>query len=244
MIGEEVKLLDHGYIKLVEFYGSDEMVIRSARMSTQKPFLGWGTPEQPGDEKLLRYLYENNHATPFEMAGCIFELRAPIMVFREWHRHRTQSYNESSARYAKLANENYVPGFDDLKARTQTGLSTKNRQAAGMTNAMPSDDQLNEWLRRLIVAYDAAEDAYAYGLEIGVPKELARLSTPVARYSSMMASTNLRNWLGFVRLRSAPQAQKEIRVYSNAVHAFLTKLFPRTMSIVTEDLGFNFSERL
>jgi len=87
---DQIKVLDHGYIKLVESWGSDERIIEAARMSTEKGFLGWGTPEKPGDEKLLGYLYKNKHMTPFEMSGWIIEVQAPIFVFREWHRHRTQ----------------------------------------------------------------------------------------------------------------------------------------------------------
>ena len=82
----EIPILDHGYLKLIEHWGSDERIIESARMSTNKGFLGWGTGDKPGDEKLLRYLYEHKHMTPFEMAGLIIEVKAPIMVFREWHR--------------------------------------------------------------------------------------------------------------------------------------------------------------
>lgn len=85
-----ISLLDHGYLSVIETWGSDERIIEAARMSTGKGFLGWGTPEKPGDEKLLRYLYENRHSTPFEMAGMVIEVQAPIFVFREWHRHRTQ----------------------------------------------------------------------------------------------------------------------------------------------------------
>lgn len=121
------RVLDHGYVKFIEAWGSDERIVEAARMSTQKGFLGWGpdcsecrcntfditypdrkfkpgdpcpvcsTKLQAGDEKLLAFLWKNAHTTPFEMAGAIIEVQAPIFVFREWHRHRTQSYNEMSA---------------------------------------------------------------------------------------------------------------------------------------------------
>ena len=100
----EAKVLDHGYLKFIESWGSDERIIEAARMSTAKGFLGWGGPcpdlphdaecrckgtgQLPGDEKLLRFLWENKHQTPFEMAGLTVEVQAPIFVFREWHRHR------------------------------------------------------------------------------------------------------------------------------------------------------------
>lgn len=83
------KLLDHGYVSLVEGWGSDESIVEAARMSTDKGFNGWGTTDAPGDEKLLKHLYTNKHMTPFEMGGLVIEVKAPIFVFREWHRHRT-----------------------------------------------------------------------------------------------------------------------------------------------------------
>lgn len=107
-----MKVLDCGYIELIESWGSDERIIEAARMSTGKGFNGWGTPGAPGDEKLLAYLYNHKHMTPFEMAGVVIEVKAPIFVFREWHRHRTQSYNEMSARYIPLPDENYIPTIE------------------------------------------------------------------------------------------------------------------------------------
>jgi thymidylate synthase (FAD) len=109
-----ITVLDSGYVDFIESWGSDERIIEAARMSTAKGFNGWGTPEAPGDEKLLAYLYNNNHATPFEMAGMVIEVKAPIFVFREWHRHRTQSYNEMSTRYVPLPDENYIPSIERL----------------------------------------------------------------------------------------------------------------------------------
>jgi len=117
-----IEILDHGYIQQVDAWGSDEAIIEAARMSTGKGFLGWGSAERPGDEKLLRFLYENKHATPFEMAGLTIEVQAPIFVFREWHRHRTQSYNEMSARYAPLPDLNYRGNSAKLSGRLGASL--------------------------------------------------------------------------------------------------------------------------
>ena len=111
----KVTILDHGYIEPIEHWGSDERIIEAARMSTAKGFLGWGTPDAPGDEKLLRFLWENKHQTPFEMAGLTIEVQAPIFVFREWHRHRVPfGYNEMSARYTPLPDVNYIPSVERL----------------------------------------------------------------------------------------------------------------------------------
>lgn len=220
-------VLDHGYVKLIETYGSDERIIEAARQSTNKGFLGWGDQYKPGDEKLLRYLYTNKHFTPFEMAGAIFEIKAPIMVFREWHRHRTQSYNEMSARYIPLPDENYIPSTERV---LMSGGA--NKQAVGLKQMEAGD--VRAWQLNLQAAYDYAQRAYDWSLRDGVPKELARLVLPVGRYSQMRANANLRNWLHFLELRMDEHAQWEIRQYANAVCDVLSDHFPRTMALFKE----------
>lgn len=217
-----VNLLDHGYIQLIETWGSDEHIVESARMSTQKGFQGWGEPGAPGDEKLLKYLADNHHDTPFEFAGATFQVRAPIFVFREWHRHRTFSYNEASARYAPLAAEDYRPTIERLWR-----VDKKNRQAQGTGKPLEWEDA-QVWLKGLDTLQADAQHMYDVGLRIGIPKELARLALTVARYSTMRAQANLRNLLGFLRLRNAPNAQEEIRVYAAAMSDILKEIFPRT----------------
>lgn len=231
-----VKVLDQGYVEIVPqgCWGSDELIVESARMSTQKGFQGWGAAEAPGDEKLLKFLWENRHSTPFEFAGATFEIRAPICVFREWHRHRTQSYTEASARYAPLPAIDYMPTIDRLLRKNGA-----NKQANAVKGAEElTQEAAQDWLWELQAHYERSEDVYKAGLKAGVPKELARLALTVGRYSTMRASTDLRNWLGFEVLRSdhhpdGEAAQEEIRLYANAVGDFLAKLFPRTWELFT-----------
>lgn len=224
MNGFELLVLDFGRVKLIEAWGSEESIIESARMSTNKGFQGWET-----DGKLLSYLYKNKHMSPFEMVGAIFEIEAPIFVFREWHRHRTQSYNELSARYTPLPDTNYLPDLQRLKQNAGA-----NKQAAGAA-PLASDERLTAWLNRLSGIYGTIEALYQDGLAMGVPKEIARLPIPVGRYSRMRASANLRNWLQFLDLRLAPNAQLEIRVYAREVAKLLGHVFPRTMKLFLED---------
>ena len=251
-----IKVLDHGYVELIETWGSDERIIESARMSTNKGFQGWGprhtnacmksmisvNPDtgkfdhecscdfnSPGDEKLLRYLYEHKHMTPFEMAGMTIEVQAPIFVFREWHRHRTQSYNEMSARYTPMPDVNYVPSLERVM---QTGGT--NKQSIGLDGKALDDYNASVWRQELQDLYTRAQEIYNMGLELGVPKELARLVLPVGRYSRMRASANLRNWLAFLTLRMDPAAQWEIRQYANTLHNQLAVLFPRVMTLFDE----------
>ena len=146
-------LLDHGYVRLIETWGSDERIVEAARMSTGGGFRGW-----PGDEKLLRYLWDHKHASPFEMAGMVLEVRAPLMVFREWHRHRTQSYNELSGRYVAMPDDDYAPTLD----RVMASQSITNRQAQG-SGAELTEGDAHAWLDELGALYDHAQRVYAAG---------------------------------------------------------------------------------
>lgn len=220
-------VLDHGFVRLVEHYGEGDArrneagIIEAARQSTQGSFRGWSQ-----DEKLLNYLYENRHSTPFEFAGMILEVRAPIFVFREWHRHRTQSYNEMSSRYAPLPDLNYVPSLERLM---QGAKLNANKQAGAIKDAAQlSKNAASRFQENLKAAYAEFELEYQGALKEGVPKELARLGMPVGRYSQMRVHANLRNWLAFMTLRCDPAAQWEIRQYADVVAKLIQTLFPRT----------------
>lgn len=220
---DKIPVLDQGYVQYIESWGSDERIIESARMSTDKGFKGW-----PEDEKLLRFLWENKHLTPFEMGGVILEIQAPIFIFREWHRHRSQSYNELSARYTALPDMYYVPSIERLMNGKQ---ASKNKQSseAGFTEQDAQD------LQRLFKdSYTNSRRSYEAALSWGVARELARLVVPVAQYSRMRASANLRNWLAFLTLRQAEGAQWEIRQFANAVGEVIAELFPRTWRLFIE----------
>lgn len=225
---EKNRVLDHGYVALIEHWGSGEAgeteaaIIEAARQSTQGSFRGW---EQ--DEKLLAFMYRNNHSTPFEFCGMTIEVQAPIFVFREWHRHRTQSYNEMSARYAPLPDLNYVPTVSRLFLTQE-----KNRQAQKADgSAELSDAEAGVFLNKLDDFYARAEELYQFGLKTGIPKEVARVVLPVGRYSRMRATANLRNWLAFLTLRLHPNAQYEIRQYASAVGQIIATTFPRTWEL-------------
>ena len=224
-----INVLDHGFVRFVEDWGhgdarmSEAGIIEAARQSTQGSFRGWRR-----DRKLLQYLHANKHSTPFEFAGMVLEVRAPIFVFREWHRHRTQSYNEMSARYSPLPDLNYLPTWEEVHRRSHA-KDAANRQAGVAGGAPP----ITEWsaqgfVGKLKEAYRAFESEYRHALSAGVPKELARCGMPVGRYSQMRVSANLRNWLGFLTLRLDPAAQWEIRQYAAAVHALVVERFPET----------------
>jgi len=228
----EEKVLDHGYVKHIESWGHGESgrnfygdpdnecgIIEAARQFTQGSFRSWER-----DEKLLAYMYNNKHSTPFEFSGMVIEIQAPIFVFREWRRHRTQSYNEISARYAPLPDINYIPTLDRCKL-----VQDKNVDF--------SESDVENWLLELDGMYDELEQMYQRGLNFGMPKELARIILPVGRYSRMRASTNLRNWLAFLTLRMAPNAQWEIRQYANVVGRIIEREFPKTWRLFNDDFN-------
>lgn len=186
-----------------------------------------GAGTKAGDEKLLAYLYQNAHHTPFEMAGMVIEVQAPIVVFREWHRHRTQSYNELSARYTPLPDVNYEPTVDRCLAVHGT-----NKQAGAVKGSEAiTAESAQEWLDELAILHSDAEEVYQSGLRRGIPKEIARLAVNVGRYSRMRASANLRNWLAFLTLRMDEKAQWEIRQYANAVGELIALHYPRTWEL-------------
>lgn len=232
----KIDLLDHGYIEFIEAWGAGKDgkewdhpdyevgIIEAARQSTQGMFRGWER-----DERLLAFLSQHEHNTPFEFAGAVIEVQAPIFVFREWHRHRTQSYNEMSARYGELPAIDYTPTIE----RLLTPTDGPNKQAS-RKDGTPPLDKIGAKLThiQMRVASEHLEELYQRWLNYGVPKELARTRLPVGRYSRQRASANLRNWLGFLTLRMHPDAQWEIRQYANALgNEIIAKVFPHTWAL-------------
>lgn len=232
-------VLDHGYVRFVEDWGvgdarvAEAGIIEAARQSTQGSFRGWEE-----DQKLLTTLYTSKpqHAGPFEFAGMTIEVQAPILVFREWHRHRTQSYAEMSARYAPVPNFHYMPTVE--RCLSELKAAGRNKQAQAMAGApeLTSEAAL-EWLYSLEQLYAYADTVYQMGLKIGLPKEVARCPMPVGRYSRMRATGNLRNWLAFMTLRADPGAQWEIRQFAHAVGSILAHRFEHTWGLYQAKLA-------
>ena len=241
MHSDPIKILDYGYVRFIEAWGRGEDksnaddfergIVEAARQSTQGNFRGWDK-----DARLLAHLYNNDpkHATPFEFAGMVIEVQAPIMVFREWHRHRTQGYNEMSARYAPLPPLDYLPELGVLLTRSDEALLSSNKQAQGMGRKLDAETA-TKWLEALQKYYDTGRLLYQAGLDIGVPKELARLAVTVGGYSRMRAQTVLRNWLAFLTLRMDPKAQWEIRQFANALYEIICQVFPHTAKLFTDE---------
>ncbi|NTX18013.1 FAD-dependent thymidylate synthase [Burkholderia cepacia] len=210
-----IKLLDHGHIRLVESMGSDLSIVRNARVSYDAE---WRTGEDEGkDDKLINYLVKNRHTSPFEAVTFTFDVKAPIFVFRQWHRHRTWGYNEISGRYAELPEEFYVPIPADI-----TMQSTDNKQ-------MRTDEQ-NPHAQAIAMmireSCEASFRTYHDLIEHGCPRELARAVLPLGTYSHMFATVSLHNLMHFLGLRLHSHAQKEIRVYAEAMLQLVEPIVP------------------
>ena len=215
---DRIDLLDHGFVRLVDSMGSDLSVVRAARVSYNA---AWRAGEDQGsDKRLIGYLWSHQHTSPFEAVTFTFEIKAPLFVLRQWHRHRTQSYNEVSARYCELPEEFYVPAPKLIGTQ-----STTNKQ--GRDLAAPSEQAESEESARIIEdTCRLAFQQYKTLLGRGVPRELARLVLPVATYSHMFATVNLLNLLKFLTLRCDPHAQHEIRVYALAMLDLAREIVP------------------
>ena len=221
-------VLDHGYVRLVDHMGNDLSIVRSARVSYNAE---WRTGDDVDkDEKLIRYMMRNKHTSPFEAVQFTFEVKAPIFVFRQWHRHRTWAYNEISARYSQLSEEFYVPKPEHIGKQSKHNKQMRDidEEAEG-NNGVVSAAQIR-------VACENAFKQYHSLLKAGVPRELARSVLPVATYSHMFATVDLHNLFHFLRLRLHEHAQYEIRVYAEAILMLIEPIVPVSVAAFKESL--------
>ncbi|MBD3293813.1 MAG: FAD-dependent thymidylate synthase [Armatimonadia bacterium] len=212
----KIDVLDHGYVRLVDHMGDDLSVVRAARVSHDA---AWRTGEDAGkDEKLINFLLKNKHTSPFEHVIFTFEVKAPIFVFRQWHRHRTWSFNEVSARYSELPEEFYLPKAEHIGTQ-----SIDNHQSRDLDQFNdPATDTIPLMKSTMLYAFSA----YRELLKQGVPRELARTVLPVATYSKMFATVDLHNLFHFLTLRLHEHAQYEIRVYAEAMYQLIKPIVP------------------
>lgn len=215
MNGNRIPVLDHGYIELLDHMGSDIDIVNAARTS-------FDTHETDMTERnvgLINFLMRERHGTPFEMVEFKFAVKAPIFVFREWHRHRIASINEMSGRYVELEREFYVPARDDIREQ-------KGKPGAYYYERMESDERAAMAQHTIKVASDNGFDAYQNMLNDGVAKEVARLVLPVNTYSKMVWKTNLRALMNFVSLRNHEHAQREIMYYASIMEQIVSTIVP------------------
>lgn len=226
------KVLDHGFIRRIDHMGSDLSIVRNARVSYDA---AWRAGEDEGsDIRLIRYLMKNKHNTPFESCTVTFEIKAPIFVIRQWHRHRTQSYNEISARYRELPEEFYVPELDKITQQSKDNKQMRTQEQHPFAEEIRY--HIESTCKKAFVAYKQM-------IAQGCPRELARGVLPMNTYTNMFATANLHNWYGFLRERLHPHAQYEIRVYAYEILWKLLELFPEsTKAFMSTLVGYDITK--
>jgi thymidylate synthase (FAD) len=228
-----IPVLDHGFVRVIDYMGDDAAIVQAARVS-----YGKGTRKISEDRGLINYLLRHRHTTPFEMCEIKFHVKLPIFVARQWIRHRTANVNEYSARYSVLDDEFYVPGPEHLAAQSQV-----NKQ--GRDDLLPPGEAAN------VLASIKDESARAYGLYThllnenakgeaadpnrhGLARELARMVLPANIYTQWYWKIDLHNLLHFLSLRADAHAQYEIRAYAEAMLDVVKRWAPITYEAFTQ----------
>lgn len=216
ILNKPYQCLDHGFVRLIDYMGGDSSIVQAARVS-----YGSGTTKKRGDRALIRYLMRHDHNTPFEMVDLKFHAKMPIFVARQWVRHRTASINEISGRYSVIANEFYVPNEEDLGIQSTT--NRQGRDSGGFESATAQQilGLLREDSERSFEHYDRL-------LNQGLTRELARIGLGLNTYTEWYWKVNLHNLNHFLVLRKDAHAQKEIRVYADAMGDIASKVAPLT----------------
>lgn len=204
LVDQEIKVLDKGFVRMVDYLGGDQRIVQAARVS-----YGAGTKSFRQDRALIHYLLRNDHTSPFEQVILTFHTKMPIFVARQWVRHRTARLNEISGRYSVMRDDFYVPSPEHVKVQ-----STTNRQGSGDT--LPLDEAL------AIIGQMEQEQKDLYSRYEGylgqdVARELARINLPLSLYTEWYWQIDLHNLFHFIRLRADAHAQYQIRVYAEAL---------------------------
>ena len=224
---EALPVLDHGFIRVIDYMGDDSSIVQSARVS-----YGKGTKKVSTDSGLIKYLMRHWHSTPFEMCEIKYHVKLPIFIARQWIRHRTANVNEYSARYSILDKEFYLPSLENLAAQSQS-----NRQGRG---EVLEGEQANKVLDLLKGDAEKTYENYETMLnerydgsvidekKSGLARELARMNLTLNTYTQWYWKTDLLNLMNFLRLRADQHAQYEIRAYADIMLDTLKKWVPTT----------------
>ncbi len=203
-----IPVLDHGFVRVVDYMGDDAAICQAARVS-----YGKGTKSVQNDAGLIRYLMRHWHSTPFEMCEIKLHVKLPVFVARQWIRHRTANVNEYSARYSILDREFYIPAPEHVAAQSVVnnqgrGEALQGEEAARVLEILKADSAR---------AYDSYEAMISQENQKGLARELARMNLPANIYTQWYWKVDLHNLLHFLRLRADAHAQYEIRVYAEAI---------------------------
>lgn len=220
-----IPVLDKGFVRVVDSMGDESSIVQAARVS-----YGGGTRTVREDTALIKYLFEHSHMTPFEMCELKLHIKCPLFIARQWMRHRTFSYNEVSARYSVVKdNECYIPSKFYKQSKTNKQSSDESHPSC-----------VSETCRTLMqVCTEAAFDTYNTLLEVKVSREIARLVLPVSTYTEFYCKGNLRNWLHFLELRTGKGAQSEMQEYADAIVEVVKEWLPSVKDILFQERETN-----
>ena len=212
-----IPVLDHGFIRVVDYMGDDAAICQAARVS-----YGKGTKSVQNDEGLIRYLMRHWHSTPFEMCEVKLHVKLPVFVARQWIRHRTANVNEYSARYSILDREFYIPAPEHIAAQSVVnnqgrGEALTGAEAARVLDILKTDSERS---------YDNYQAMISDDGQRGLARELARMNLPTNIYTQWYWKVDLHNLLHFLRLRADAHAQYEIRVYAGAICSVVADWVP------------------
>lgn len=225
-----VRVLDHGFVELLEVLGDDRRCVAAARVSLRREQLSLAddSPEQiERDRGLIARLMRDRHTSPFEHAVFQFRVRAPIFVMRQWARHRFSSFNEESGRYVKLVDEFHLP--DELRQRIGKAMDYT-------YDVLPEAE--NAELRAAIAQhYEQGRTLYESLLARGIAREHARMVLPVAQFTTFFWTVNALSLMNFLNLRNAPHAQAEIRAYAEVIEEMFREHMPWTHAAFREHWG-------
>ena len=212
-----VPVLDHGFVRVVDYMGDDAAICQAARVS-----YGKGTKSVQNDEGLIRYLMRHWHSTPFEMCEVKLHVKLPVFVARQWIRHRTANVNEYSARYSILDREFYIPAPEHIAAQSSVNNQGRGEALTGEEAARVLDILKSGSTR----SYDNYQSMISDDGQQGLARELARMNLPANIYTQWYWKVDLHNLLHFLRLRADAHAQYEIRVYADAICSIVADWVP------------------
>lgn len=214
LLDQEIRVLDKGFVRLVDYLGGDARIVQAARVS-----YGPGTKTVSEDAALIDYLLRNEHTSPFEQVVMTFHIKTPIFVARQWVRHRTARMNEISGRYSVMADEFYVPDVEDIRKQ-----SMSNKQ--GRSDDLINDEVRKDFLNTLRADQSAVYSHYESYIEHDIARELARINLPLSLYTQFYWQIDLHNLFHFLKLRLDGHAQKEIRAYGEALSTCAQAIAP------------------
>ncbi len=207
----EEKILDHGFVALIDVMGDDDAIVQAARVS-----YGKGTKKKSDDRALIRYLMRCRHTSPFEQVEFKFHVKLPIFVARQWVRHRTASLNECSGRYSEMPNECYLPESGRMQKQSKI-----NKQGSGVQL-----ENAEHFIQQMKNEQDDVFNNYNSYIDEDLSRELARINLPLSTYTQWYWKMDLHNLLHFLNLRMDEHAQWEIRTYADAIYRLIKPIVP------------------